>query len=82
MERKTLNKARVEILLNMVRQFWQTGDRGILNEMRDMMPEDTDAWREEMAVRDIASAIIGTLKEDATNREIFIIFQLLGYDIV
>lgn len=82
MERKTLNKARIEILLNMVRSYWQTGDRGILNEMRDMMPEDTDKWREEMAVRDIASAIIGTLKEDATNREIFIIFQVLGYDIV
>lgn len=82
MERKTLNKARVKILIDMTRQFWETGDKDILETMRKMMPEDTGKWREEMAVWDIASAVIGTLKEDATNEQIFNIFQILGYDIV
>lgn len=82
MDRKTLDKAKVAEQIANVRRYWATGDRDVLVLLRPDARYTFSQMREHMAILDIVHAVIGTLKEDVTDREIFNIFQILGYDIV
>jgi hypothetical protein len=82
MDRKTLDKAKVAEQIANVRRYWTTGDRDILKLLRPDARYTVSQMREHMAILDIVHAVIGTLKEDVTDREIFNILQILGYDIV
>lgn len=83
MARKTLDKAKLVKAIELTREFWQTGDIRQLEERAKLLPPTyEDAWWVWMAIFDVLTAVIGILKLDATDEDIFKIFQSLGYDIV